>query len=113
MFTPEIFKLMLHILIMKSECLEIPLLCIYCINYYCHVCIHTCVDAKIIPYTAPCPEPKDPNFGSVTVHYDSAIDLFVAEYTCEDDFTIVGDNQRYWLDSGHWSGREPYCVAGT
>ena len=69
--------------------------------------------AQIIPLTAPCSALKDPNFGSVTVHYDSAIDLFVAEYTCEGDFTIAGDNQRYCLDSGHWSGKEPYCVAGT
>ena len=107
MFTPEIFKLMLHILIMKSKCLEIELTII------CHVCMCTCVDANIIPYTAPCPEPKNPNFGSVTIHYDATIDLFVAEYTCEGDFTVVGDTQRYCLDSGHWSGREPYCVAGT
>ena len=70
------------------------------------------IGIKIIPYTASCPALNDPNFGSVTTHYDSAIDLFVAEYTCKDDYTIVGDNRRYCLDSGIWSGREPYCTVG-
>ena len=79
--------------------------------YYPFVLLY--VGAQIIPFTAPCSVLKDPNFGSVTVHYDSAIDLFVAEYTCGGDFTIVGDNQRYCLGSGHWSGKEPYCVAGA
>ena len=68
---------------------------------------------KIIPFDAPCPTLKDPSFGAVTTDYNSTIDLFVAEYTCKDDFAIVGDSQRYCLESGYWSGREPYCVAGT
>ena len=68
---------------------------------------------KIIPFDAPCPALKDPSFGSVSTDYNSTIDLFVAVYACKDDFTIVGDSQRYCLESGHWSGREPYCVAGT
>ena len=68
---------------------------------------------KVIPFTEPCPTLNDPNFGSVTTHYDSTIDLFLAEYTCKDDFTVVGDSQRYCLKSGIWSGREPYCIVGT
>ena len=71
------------------------------------------VGEQIIPLDAPCPALMDPNFGTVTAHYDSTIDLFVAKYTCKEDYTIVGDSQRYCLESGYWSGREPYCVAGT
>ena len=63
---------------------------------------------------APCPTLDGPNFGSVIVHYNSTINLFVAEYSCEDDFMVVGDSKRYCqcLENGKWSGREPYCIAG-
>lgn len=76
------------------------------VDLYCHIV------AKIIPFTAPCPTLNDPSFGSVMTHYNLTIDLFIAEYTCIDDFTIVGDSHRFCLDNGKWSGREPYCVAG-
>ena len=78
---------------------------------YCSTLLY--IGVKIIPLTAACSPLDDPNFGSVTTHYNSTIKLFVAEYSCKDDFTIVGDNQRYCHDSGYWSGKKPYCVAGN
>ena len=79
------------------------------------LCIHiNYAGIKIIPFNASCPTLNNPNFGSVAIHYNSTVDHFVAEYTCDDGFTVVGDNQRYCFDNGsHWSGEEPYCVAGS
>ena len=70
------------------------------------------VGVKITPFNAPCATLDDPSSGSVTTYYNSTVDLFVAEYTCEDGFTVVGDNQRYCYENMYWSGAEPYCIAG-
>lgn len=34
----------------------------------------------------------------------------VANYSCKDNFTLVGDAQRRCGDGGIWSGHQPQCL---
>jgi len=59
-----------------------------------------------------CPTLNDPKWGAVSVDYNNSVGHFVAKYTCDEGLVIRGDYQRYCLDDGKWTGREPFCLQG-
>jgi len=59
-----------------------------------------------------CPSLKGPKWGTVSIEYDNTVGHFVAKYTCDEGLVMRGDYQRYCLDDGKWTGREPFCLQG-
>ena len=50
-----------------------------------------------------CPELQDPANGEVTS------DGLTATYTCDEGFSLMGDQVRQCSSEGEWSGEEPTC----
>ena len=66
-------------------------------------CVSLCAAADLL-----CPVLPDPLNGEVNV--SSRIISSIASYTCNDGFTLVGEEERECMADGQWSGREPICV---
>ena len=54
-----------------------------------------------------CPLPENPHHG--IVHYNSIYLRGRATYTCDEKYTLVGENIRVCMANGTWSGSKPFC----
>lgn len=55
-----------------------------------------------------CGELETPNFGSVN-HDPGTVYKFVAAYTCEKGYELIGSNIRRCQADGNWSSSTPIC----
>ena len=55
-----------------------------------------------------CSTPPTPGNGSVT--YDNTFEGSVANYSCNDGFRLVGDDQTVCQSNATWSGVVPICI---
>ena len=62
------------------------------------------------PLSLDCGNLTDPLNGNVTLA-DVTVVNSTANYTCNDNYTMIGDSSRQCLDSGVWGGVEPACLA--
>ncbi|KAL4229789.1 hypothetical protein ACF0H5_010180 [Mactra antiquata] len=57
---------------------------------------------------APCPELQAPSKGTVTISTNGAITT--ANFTCDGNNTLSGNQSRICQDDGTWSGQQPSCT---
>lgn len=56
-----------------------------------------------------CGRPRSPEHGAVHLVNGTTTYLSVASYTCQDNFSLVGNETRTCDDAGLWTGAEPSC----
>ncbi|XP_064486743.1 sushi, von Willebrand factor type A, EGF and pentraxin domain-containing protein 1-like [Ornithodoros turicata] len=56
-----------------------------------------------------CGPPRVPDYASVDLVNRTTTYLSVVRYTCQDNFTLVGNDSRTCDDTGHWTNQEPSC----
>lgn len=52
----------------------------------------------------------DPENGMMKLLSDRTTHGAFADYTCKDNYTLVGDQRRRCGDGGIWSGHKPQCL---
>ncbi|XP_074641309.1 sushi, von Willebrand factor type A, EGF and pentraxin domain-containing protein 1-like [Tubulanus polymorphus] len=61
-------------------------------------------------YLRPCSPLTEPSNGYVSIM--DKPETSVAEYDCEDGYSLIGQNRRHCLENGSWSFTEPTCRLG-
>ena len=74
------------------------------------ICTKLIVMINEFPLSLDCGNLTDPLNGNVMIPVVTVVNS-TANYSCNDNYTMIGDSSRQCLDSGVWGGVEPACLA--